>query len=303
MRTGRWRIYYADETGIRKVTANWHKGGDSYGSEWLLTIQPSLPDEVKERLIKAMEHELPAKYDKVAVVIGMSETPSGKLPGAKADAVEMQKVLQRRGFQVTSPTVNTTLAVVVSTVAESLHQLKDTSTFVFYYAGHSILGEWKENKHPKDSVFLETVDDTTVQKLIKSSEGHKKQDILFHIRRLREWIAASSPSARKVFLWDGCRESPGCRGKGTLPKSVSDLLGMSNTFIAYATSRLMQSKETQFGDRTHGIWTYHLLEALRKADPGTDITAITATVRRGMLESKCEQQPWDESNLTEAIVL
>ncbi len=206
-----------------------------------------------------------AKTDLYILTIGINQykNPSYNLEYAVNDAKAFNKALSRKSDSLFSnifeyPITNekATKETIFSTLKEIQTNIGPEDVFVFYYAGHGVMGSDKDNN--KSDFFLVTHDIVNLygdyaslaEKAVSASE------------LLENSIRVSAE--KQLYIIDACHsggalESFAVRG-GAREKALAQLARSSGTFFLTASQDAQFANEV--GSLKHGLFTYALLEVL-----------------------------------------
>ena len=213
---------------------------------------------------------------KVALIIGNANYQSSPLTNPKNDAVDMSAMLKSLGFEVDLH-MDLDRSNMRKAIRAFGEKLKRADTGLFYYAGHGIQINGRNYLVPlnfdvssADEVQDESIDASAV---------------------LRKMEAAGNNT--NIIILDACRNNPFARSFRSLEHGLARMDGPVGSFIAYATSPGSVAAD---GSGRNGVYTHHLLEALKK--PGLSIEQTFKWVRNAVRqETDGEQTPWESSSL------
>jgi WD40 repeat protein len=228
-------------------------------------------DAEKSRFTVIYEGKTEEKARLFVLTIGINEyrNPKYNLNYAVADAASFETALitgSRKLFDqpVVKSIRNTkaTKAGILAAFQEIQQQAKEQDLFVFYYAGHGVMSDGKQNEAqfylvPHDITQLYGKDEMLQEKGISAAE----------LKELSKNINAQ----KQVFILDACQssgalESVALRGAEE-EKAMAQLARSTGTF--WITAAGSEQFATEFADLGHGVFTYSLIEGLGgKADNG-----------------------------------
>lgn len=213
--------------------------------------------------------------EKFAVLIAIEHYHDrrwGSVSFAEADARELSTALGELGFESKNQQIlidaEATKARIDSRLRRAVEQLCKDDELVIYYAGH---GFSDANRN-----YL-TCHDSEVSDIVRTSIS--LQDIFDFVR--------SSESRRIMIFLDSCHSGPVVReeDRGLVHEMTENQLRQffkdSEYYVCFSSCKTSE-KSYPSGDFGHGIWTYHLLEALRGK-------ASEAIERDGLITSRSLQ--------------
>ncbi|GFK95949.1 hypothetical protein NNJEOMEG_03822 [Fundidesulfovibrio magnetotacticus] len=230
-------------------------------------------------LLLGVSHALAAT--KSALVIGNADYEQNKLDNPANDARDMANALRQLGFEVIHLENADKRAMLdgLERFGASMSKEQGSVAF-FYYAGHGVQVRGVNYLLPLKEIFRSAVDAEAL--------GVKADHVLGKMEE------AGCPM--NIVVLDACRDNPFARslsraiGGAGLAQMGSGGVG---AYISFATS---PGKTAEDGDSRNGLYTKHLLEALRQ--PGLTIEQVFKRTREGVIaESQGGQVPWDHSSL------
>lgn len=239
-----------------------------------LVIAPSALAEKVQSLAAARPS--PGDERRIALVIGNSAYKSSPLRNPVNDARAIARAFSESGFQV-SLVEDATLAGMRRAAREFGSEIASGGVGVFYYAGHGIQLRGKNYLIPvnADIQAEDEVEDQAVD---------------------ANFIIAKMDSARNslnIVILDACRNNPFARTFRSVSQGLAQMDAPSGTLVAFATAPGSVAAD---GTGDHGIYTKHLLEAIRQ--PGLPIEQLFKQVRIGVTrETRDKQTPWESSSL------
>ncbi|MGB2845257.1 MAG: DUF1566 domain-containing protein, partial [Candidatus Aminicenantaceae bacterium] len=104
----------------------------------------------------------------------------------------------------------------------------------------------------------------------------------------------SAGNQMNVMILDACRDNPFKRSFRSSARGLVQMDAPRGSLIVYATS---PGKTAADGEGRNGIFTKHLLKAIRETD--LEVGQLLREVRRGVMnETNSNQIPWESSSLT-----
>jgi hypothetical protein len=215
----------------------------------------------------------------VALVIGNTNYPSGKLDNAVSDATDIAAALKDLGFDVT---VKQDLAVHdFATVIDAFQAkvLASPGLAVFYFSGHGIQVNGANYLIPIDAAIASTTDvaaaTISLQRVFNALGGR-----------------AGLPN---LIILDSCRSNPfPSTPDGWVAGLANPTNPPPNSLIAYSTSPGSVAAD---GIGTHSPFTRALLRFMRS--PGISIPDVFSEVRSDVeANTDMIQVPWDNTSLT-----
>jgi len=219
-----------------------------------------------------------ARESRIALVIGNGAYGEVPLKNPPHDAQAMAKALLGCGFQV-QVLVNASLPQMEAALRTFGQKLRAGGVGLFFYAGHGM--------QVKGSNYLIPV----------GADIGDEDEVRFKALDANAVLAKmeSAGNGLNLMVLDACRNNP--FGRGWRRGGVEGLAQMdapTGTYIAFATA---PGRTASDGTGTNGLYTQHLLEALRQ--PGLKVEEVFKRVRVGVRRSSKDQQvPWDSSSLT-----
>ncbi len=197
--------------------------------------------------------------EKIAAIIGVEANRNKDLrvAHALADATGMSESLHDLGFtkdrQLLLIDDRATKAAVESRLRDLIFDLRESDTFVLFFAGHGV-------SQGKDNYLL-----------CYDSDIHDLPLTAVALQKLFQWLKGSVCEKIIIFL-DACNSGMliDASMRSVLSnmnaKEAKEFLAGSEHCVCFCSSKSFQSS---WGSQKlgHGIWTYHLLRALRGEDP------------------------------------
>jgi len=226
----------------------------------------------------SQERQLEVVYQKkrIALVIGNAAYKSAPLRNPTNDANDMAAVLKRFGFDVTL-IINASQKTMEMAIRDFGNKIKRGGISLFYYAGHGMqvkgvnyLIPIGTNLQTEDEIKYEAVDMSRVL---------SKMD--------------SAGNDMNVIILDACRDNPFARSFRSSSRGLARMDAPKGTLIVYSTS---PGKTAADGEGRNGIFTKHLLKAIRETD--LEVGQLLREVRREVMnETDSNQIPWESSSL------
>ncbi|NJS35755.1 MAG: caspase family protein [Brachymonas sp.] len=216
------------------------------------------------------------RSQRVALVIGNAAYKEAPLLNPVNDAKGMAKALQEAGFVVILRE-NADQRSMQSALREFGDKLKAGGTGLFYYAGHGMQIKGRNflipvgaNVDREDEVAYSAVD---AQAVLDKMEA--------------------AGNGTNIMILDACRNNPFTRSTRNGQAGLAQMDAPIGTLVAFATSPGMVASD---GTGQNGLYTQHLLEALRKDGMKVEdvFKQVRANVRR---DSQGKQVPWEATSL------
>ncbi|NWJ97788.1 MAG: caspase family protein [Chloroflexi bacterium] len=205
--------------------------------------------------------------NRYALCIGINQAGTlSPLKFAENDAEALHALLLQKGFAAENCKLLLGADATTQNINIALKEFiggkpKRNDLVLFYFAGH---GEPLEGEDEETDIYLATAD--YHPQLIESDDAFRSYDAL-GLARLRRDFFERSKSNKILFIFDSCYSGdfPGKNFRGPNPAQgyVQQLMGeMSAGKVALSSCLPHQtsSEPTKLG---HGLFTYHLLQALR----------------------------------------
>ena len=213
-----------------------------------------------------------ASFAIVVAVESYADTSIPQVRFAEKDARAVEAALDALGFRTTALlSARATQATIRSTIRRMAASLTTDDTIYFFYAGHG----FSKNDHN----YL-TCADTIRGDLVRTSIA-LRADVFDALR--------SSASKRVVLFLDACESGmtadPSMRGiiASLNDEELEAFFKDSEFYVCFASCK---SDESSYSSGTvhHGIWTYHLVEALKgRAKLAMEKGLVTSTLLQDYL--------------------
>ncbi|MFT5400345.1 MAG: putative caspase-like protein [Planctomycetota bacterium] len=185
-----------------------------------------------------------AVQDRIALVVGNSNYPVGRLKNAVNDSQLMARTLEAKGFKVTS-LQNATQRQLEGAIRKFASELTEQSVGLFYYAGHGIELDGNNFLIPVDAEIYSEVD--------VEYEG-------VHAGRLLDSLKRANSGLNLVIL-DACRNNPYASSFRSASRGLSRMQPSSGSLILYATEPGSVASD---GNGQNGLFTEHLVNAINQ---------------------------------------
>ncbi|NNV53987.1 caspase family protein [Limnovirga soli] len=246
----------------------------------------SQPDETDVNFIPAKNIPAPTIDDVTLhlVVIGIDnyKNPKYNLNYAKADASSFKDEMQQNNNGIFSKTKlyfitdeNALKDKIESTFQTVIKEAKPKDLFIFYYAGHGVMSNTKNNKEffivPYDVTQLYGAEDALEQKGISATE-------------LQDY-SKKIPAQKQLFILDACQsagmiDAIAMRGAAE-EKAIAQLA--RSTGSHWLTASGSEQFAAEFSQLGHGVFTYALLQGLKGGAANGD-KQITVNELKAYLE-------------------
>jgi hypothetical protein len=226
-----------------------------------------------------------------SVCIGINTyAPQAKLAPlsyAENDARDMDEMLEKLGFEpenrllllgeeATVENVNTALATTI------FDRAKENDLVVFYYAGHGepiTFGDQAGKR--QNEVFLTTYDFD--EQKIKSTPSFRLQRALGMTRLRTTFFEGQEGSRKRLFIFDSCHSgyfygSSYRDSSSQIQNSIKSMLDSNSVGRVFLASCLPYQTAVESSRYGHGIFTYHILQALSGEAPEARRSNGTVTV-------------------------
>ncbi len=214
---------------------------------------------------------------RIALVIGNGNYDSSPLKNPANDAEDMTKILNERGFAVTS-LIDSDRRTMVKAIHTFGQDLQKGGVGLFYYAGHGMQVNGRNYLIPIGA---------TIE--VESDIEFESVDV----GRVLASMANASNRLNMVIL-DACRDNPFARSFRSSSKGLAQMDAPTGTLIAYATA---PGRTAADGGGRNGIYTKYLLE--QATVPGVEVSQMFRRVRvRVQQETGGQQTPWESTSLT-----
>ena len=214
---------------------------------------------------------------RVALVIGNGAYGEAPLRNPANDARAIGRAIERLGFRV-SMAIDANRAQMERAIVAFTTGLDESTTSLFYYAGHGVQSRGRNYLLPVDAKL--------------DSEAALRFEAI-DVAALVEEMGLARSKVSFVIL-DACRNNPFERRFRGASRGLAAIDAASGTMIAYATAPGSVAAD---GDGENGLYTSDLLHALQA--PGLKAGDVFKRVRIAVSErSNGRQVPWESSSLT-----
>jgi len=219
--------------------------------------------------------------ERLALVIGNGAYHDAPLRNPVNDARAMADTLRQIGFSVIYEE-NADRQTLRQAIRDFSRDLQTSDVGLFYFAGHGMQVKGRNYLIPVHSDI--------------QAEFEVPDEALEAAAVLRGMEDAGS--GLNIVILDACRNNPFARSFRSATRGLARMDAPSGSIIAYATAPGQVALD---GDGEHGIYTKHLLDAMRV--PGLPIEQVFKRVRIGVRrETGGQQTPWEESSLTSDFI-
>ena len=220
---------------------------------------------------------------RVALVIGNAAYPGAALANPVNDARAVAQALREAGFSVITRE-NTDQRGLLSALREFGDRLqasgaKGSSRAVglFYFAGHGMQIKGRNYLIPVGSV-IEREDEVAYSAVDAQAVLDKME---------------AAGNVANIMILDACRNNPFTRSMRSGQVGLAQMDAPAGTLLAYATAPGSVASD---GTGTHGLYTQHLLGAMRQ--PGAKVEDVFKQVRVNVRrDSQGKQVPWEATSL------
>lgn len=213
---------------------------------------------------------------RVALVIGNEAYRDAPLANPVNDATEMARALQAAGYDVLLRT-NADQREMLAALREFGNRLRGSQSGVFYYAGHGMQIKGRNHLIPVGA-DIQREDEVAYQSLDAQAVLDKME---------------SAGNGANLMILDACRNNPFARSFRSSVQGLAQMEAPVGTLVAFATSPGAVASD---GSGRHGLYTQHLLEAMRK--PGLKVEDVFKQVRAAVRRaSQGKQVPWESTSL------
>jgi len=217
------------------------------------------------------------KERRIALIIGNAHYKSSPLSNPVNDATDMARVLRELGFDVMLRT-NAGQKEMENAIREFGKKLQKGGVGLFYFSGHGM--------QVKGVNYLIPVNEDIQE---ENEIKFKAVDANFVLSKMD-----SAGNQMNVMILDACRDNPFKRSFRSSARGLVQMDAPQGSLIVYATS---PGKTAADGEGRNGIFTKHLLKAIRETD--LEVGQLLREVRRGVMnETDSNQVPWESSSLT-----
>jgi len=246
----------------------------------------SQPDETDINYIPAKNIPVPSTQDITLhlFVIGINNYKNSKynLNYAKADATSFKEEMEKNNnlFPKSKVYFITDAEAmkdnIESTFKKIIGEAKPQDVFIFYYAGHGVMGDGDKKDFyivPYDVTQLYGAEDALVQKGISAKE-------------LQEF-SKNIPAQKQLFILDACQsagalDAVAMRGAAE-EKAIAQLA--RSTGSHWLTASGSDQFATEFSQLGHGLFTYVLLQGLQ-GSAGNGNKQVTVNALKAYLEAQ-----------------
>jgi len=216
------------------------------------------------------------KERRIALIIGNAHYKSSPLRNPVNDATDMARVLRERGFEVIMRT-DANHKDMEEAIREFGKKLQKEVVGLFYFSGHGMQVKGVNYLIPVNEDIQE--EDEIKFKAVDANFVLSKMD--------------SAGNQMNVMILDACRDNPFKRSFRSSVRGLVQMDAPRGSLIVYATS---PGKTAADGEGRNGIFTKHLLKAIRETD--LEVGQLLREVRRGVMnETDGNQIPWESSSL------
>ena len=224
------------------------------------------PQTIKQTTQSSSATEVSQK--RLALVIGNSDYPDGRLANPVNDARDISAKLKSLGFDVMSGTTNLNYEQMIRTIMAFCEKASRYDVALFFYAGHAVQYQGINYLMPSNV----RISDSFIPQLNVSFE-----EIL--MKRLEE-----SGVKVKIAVLDACRNKPtrvdnskrGYSDNGVSAIGLNPAAAPRGTFLVFSTQSGEEADDGK--DAKHSPFTSVLLEEIDK--PGVPILTMFDKVRR-----------------------
>jgi hypothetical protein len=235
-------------------------------------------------LLTLLTQALADTGDRVALVIGNSAYPRGKLINPRNDAIAVAKLLRNAGFDVREylDTPQAQLHEAIQDFGQAIRNPK-VRLGMFYYAGHGLQQDWRNYLVP-------------VSADIQAPEDVQKQTV--DVSELLGYMGQAKGRSFVVIL-DACRDDPFAGVFRPAAKGLSQFDAPPGSLLAFATA---PGNVAFDGEGSNGLYTDNLLKefSVRGARIEDAFKRVRLHVR---IASNGRQVPWETTSLEEELYL
>ena len=214
---------------------------------------------------------------RLALIIGNSKYAESPLVNPVNDARAMASTLTALGFTVTS-LYDASLVEMNGAARQFGDKLRAGGVGLFFYAGHGMQIRGRN--------FLIPV----------GADIKREEDVQYKAFDANQLLdkMESAKNPINIVILDACRNNPFARSFRSSATGLAQMDAPVGTYVSFSTA---PGKVASDGDGANGLFTQHLLGALRT--PGQKVEDVFKQVRvRVMQDSGGQQVPWDSSSLT-----
>lgn len=233
-----------------------------------------------DRAVAPAAASVPARGERLALVIGNGAYKDAPLPNPVNDAADVARALEASGFTVIRRE-NATLREMHLALREFGDRLGRSSTGLFYFAGHGLQVRGRNYLVPVDADIA------------------REDEVAFAALDLAA-VLEKLDSARNpvnLVVLDACRNDPFGKRFQPTARGLAQVDAPPGTFIAFATAPGSVAAD---GLGRNGLYTSHLLREMRK--PGAPIEEVFKSVRAAVRKDSAGRQvPWESTSLESAF--
>jgi len=214
---------------------------------------------------------------RVALVIGNSNYPGDLLPNPVHDAEDLTKVLRGYGFTVIHKS-DLNKQKMDEAIIEFGQSLGKNGVGLFFFAGHGI----QIQQHNYLIPIGPKIQKASLVKY-RAIEAQQVVDIM-----------NEAGSRVNIVILDACRDNP-YRSYFRSQDGLATMAAPHGTLISYSTA---PGKKAADGDGRNGLFTEHLLDAIKQSPGSTIEEILKQTAGEVAQKSGGRQVPWRLSSLT-----
>ena len=216
-----------------------------------------------------------SKQKRLALVIGNSDYPDGRLANPVNDARDISAKLKSLGFDVMPGTTNLDREGMDKQINAFIQKAKNYDVALFFYAGHAI-------------------QERGINYLIPAKDNIPEDAIAYRCTDMSEMMGRLKLSGvkTKIVILDACRTRMGSTTRGFGDRGLAAMSGSEGTFLVFATQ---PGKEAADGkNERNSPFTSVLLEEIDK--PGVPIYQLFHNVKQRVARKTNQQQIPSEVN-------
>jgi uncharacterized caspase-like protein len=239
--------------------------------------------------VRAAQSTLPAREQRLALVIGNGDYRFSPLKNPVNDAKAMSEVLRQLGFTVDQQQ-NAGRRSMLEAIRRFVLRSKSYGVRVFYYAGHGVQVDGRNYLIPVDANIRSEGDIAT-----------QGADVTEMLERLGQ-----NTGGMNIVILDACRNNPfnddatiaadgrRLRFRGSAVAGLAPQDAPTGTLVAFATAPGAVAIDGPGAE--HSLYTKHLLANLDT--PGLPVEQLFKRVRLAVTqETRRQQVPWESSSL------